>query len=422
MIKRITFFVLLFVCSLTFSQSSTNIDFESALNGNNWTWNNFNGGSAVSIVANPSATGVNTSANVAKITISQTGDPWAGAWTPGVGTFNLTVSNAVIKIMVYKSVISDIHFKVETSSGTNVEIAMANTVTNQWEEITFDFSSLVDFMNATKLVIMPDWRSTRSQDDIVYFDNITFSMGTAPSSPTMAAPTPPSRSSSDVISIFSDAYTNVSGTDFNPNWGQSTVTTQVTIGGNNTLKYAGLNYQGTQFTAQNVSAMTHLHLDYWTTDGTGLDWYLINSLAGAGEKFVSITPIVKDTWKSLDIPLTDYTNQTFSLADVFQFKAVGNGTFYLDNIYFYKQAVAGINDLDVTKFNVYPNPSENQLRIKSLNKIDKVEIFNLLGQRVIIKHSLKNEVSIDISHLSKGVYIVRASVEGKIAVRKIVKK
>ncbi|MCF6213828.1 MAG: hypothetical protein L3J45_07385, partial [Flavobacteriaceae bacterium] len=365
MIKKSTFFVLLFVCSLTFSQSSTHIDFESALNGNNWIWTNFNGGSAVSIVANPSATGINTSSNVAKITILQLGDLWAGAWTSDIGTFNLTVSNAVVKMMVYKSVISDVHLKIETATGTNVEIAVANTVTNQWEELTFDFSSLVDLMSATKLVVMPDWRNTRTQDDIVYFDNVSFSTGTSPSAPNTAAPTPPSRVSSDVISIFSDAYTNVTGTDFNPNWGQSTVTSQILIGGNNTLKYAGLNYQGTQFTPQDATAMTHLHLDYWTTDGTSLDWYLINSLGGAGEKFVSIAPLVKDTWKSLDISLADYTNQTFSLADIFQFKAVGNGTFYLDNIYFYKQAVAGINDLDVTKFNVYPNPVGNQLKIKS---------------------------------------------------------
>jgi hypothetical protein len=63
--------------------------------------------------------------------------------------------------------------------------------------------------------------------------------------PATAAPTPPARNTTDYISIFSDAYTNLAGTDFFPNWGQSTVVTDVTIVGNNTKKYANLNYEGT---------------------------------------------------------------------------------------------------------------------------------------------------------------------------------
>ena len=41
---------------------------------------------------------------------------------------------------------------------------------------------------------------------------------------------------SNVISIYSDAYSNVSGTDLNPNWGQATVVTDEIINGNNVLK------------------------------------------------------------------------------------------------------------------------------------------------------------------------------------------
>jgi hypothetical protein len=60
--------------------------------------------------------------------------------------------------------------------------------------------------------------------------------------PTTSAPTPPTRSTAKVISIFSDAYTNVSGTDFSPWWGQSTVVSTIQVGTDNVLKYATLNY------------------------------------------------------------------------------------------------------------------------------------------------------------------------------------
>ena len=44
---------------------------------------------------------------------------------------------------------------------------------------------------------------------------------TAILAPLESASTQPARDAVDVISIFSDKYTDVAGTDFNPNWGQS---------------------------------------------------------------------------------------------------------------------------------------------------------------------------------------------------------
>ena len=50
-------------------------------------------------------------------------------------------------------------------------------------------------------------------------------------------PNSPTRNAADVISLFSDTYTNVSGTDWFPNWGQATVVSDVTIYGNTIKKY-----------------------------------------------------------------------------------------------------------------------------------------------------------------------------------------
>jgi len=95
--------------------------------------------------------------------------------------------------------------------------------------------------------------------------------------PLDAAPAPPVRAASDVISIFSGAYTNVAGTDFNPNWGQSTISTIVDIAGNPTIKYSNLNYQGTQFgSTVNASTFTFLHIDLWTLDATSVSVFPIS--------------------------------------------------------------------------------------------------------------------------------------------------
>lgn len=153
--------------------------------------------------------------------------------------------------------------------------------------------------------------------------------------PTTAAATP-TISSAKVISIFSDAYTNVSGTNFNPGWGQSTAVSTVMIENNATLKYVNLNYQGTEFGSDvNASNLKYLHVDVWSPNETSLKFYPISR--STGEKFVELTPLNLNAWNSYDIPLSDFTTQGLSMADLFQFKVVGSGgkIVYLDNLYFY---------------------------------------------------------------------------------------
>ncbi len=163
-------------------------------------------------------------------------------------------------------------------------------------------------------------------------DNIYFyQKPTIPTTPTTAAPTP-TVASSKVISIFSDAYTNVAGSDLNPNWGQNTVVSQVPIAGNNTLKYLNLDYQGLQLgSSQNVSGMTHLHIDYYTANSTALNTYLIST--GPVEKAKALSVPNTSGWVSLEIPLSNFS--PVKLADIIQFKFDGNGEIYFDNIYFH---------------------------------------------------------------------------------------
>lgn len=156
--------------------------------------------------------------------------------------------------------------------------------------------------------------------------------------PTVAAPTPPVRNSSDVISLFSGAYTDLAGTDWFPNWGQSTVVTDVSIAGNPTKKYTNFNYQGVQFlnaVDADAAGMTKLHIDIWTPNVTTFDVYPIQPGQPEAAKSLSPTPLI---WNSYDIDLA--TIGTMPLDSIIQFKFVstpfGGTNVWLDNIYFYK--------------------------------------------------------------------------------------
>jgi hypothetical protein len=161
-----------------------------------------------------------------------------------------------------------------------------------------------------------------------------------------AAPTPPARNASDVVSVFSNAYTDISNTDFFPNWGQGTAFEQVTLG-TAALHYSNLDYEGINLVAGgnppgiDVSTMTKLHFDIWTPDVSSFSIYLI----AGGENAVTVTPTLSG-WNSYDIDLTQYSNAGRTLNNVIQIKIEKPGfayhaevnSVYLDNIYFWKPA------------------------------------------------------------------------------------
>jgi len=158
--------------------------------------------------------------------------------------------------------------------------------------------------------------------------------------PLKNAPTQPVRDVANVISIFSDAYANIEGTDFYPNWGQATTYNQIALNGNNIIQYGNLNYQGVQFGATvDASQMEFLHIDVWTADeNMSLDIFPIS--IATGEKSVQKNPVAGQ-WNSYNIPLSEFTSQGLSIGDIHQFKFVGTPagkTIFIDNIYFYKVA------------------------------------------------------------------------------------
>lgn len=160
--------------------------------------------------------------------------------------------------------------------------------------------------------------------------------------PQIVAPTP-QISSQQVISLFSDSYSNIVNIDYNPNWQQSTQVTQIDIAGNSILKYAGLNYQGTDFgdNKQDVTTMDSVHLDYWTYNSTALKFFLVSP---GPKETPFIIDVQQQSWQSLIIPLNTFSN--VDLTDIFQLKVEGNGTVYLDNIYFSSNTVT-VTDADM---------------------------------------------------------------------------
>lgn len=416
-------------------------------------WNYFENGSnsaGVTFVANPFPGGINSSATVAKFTAAADGGEWSGCESifGTLGKWKFDGSNpTTVTVDVYKTTLSPVHLKFTSSNatgqGTVFVASQVPSAVNEWVTLTYvvDFATTggennADNNNGTNQVVLHvDQVVGRAENHDVYFDNIKFTatkladpvLPPEPAlPPTVAAPVP-TASASEVLSIFSEAYTNLAGTNFNPSWGQTTKESEVLIAGNNTLKYEVFNYQGTNLgstdgTNQDLSTMKYMHLDYWTSDASlPLDVFLISKTTG--EKAYTCSPLTKDSWVSVEIPLSYYTGLGLGITDIYQLKMVGNGTLYLDNIYFSSGSITALDHLNASKNNavVYPNPAVNNLYIKSKTVLSKVEIYNAVGTQV--KQYGNVLQSVNVNDLKTGIYVIRLTdVNGKTVTSKFIKK
>ncbi|MBP4137715.1 hypothetical protein [Flavobacterium geliluteum] len=239
--------------------------------------------------------------------------------------------------------------------------------------------------------------------------------------PTASAPIQPTRQVGDVISIYSAKYTNLAGTNFYPNWGQSTTYSEFDLNGDKILNYINLNYEGIALadnTSIDVSGMDFIHMDVWTADLPKLEIFLISKTNGE-------RPVIKDLianeWTSIDIPISAFTSQSgFTVADIFQLKLVGNPAgkgVFIDNIYFYKtpsQAIelpldfesgtltyawSGFGDANfgAIPVSVVTNPDKTGANVS--NKVVKIE--KLSGAQVWAGASLDLENAIDYTKGNK---------------------
>lgn len=79
-------------------------------------------------------------------------------------------------------------------------------------------------------------------------------------------------------------------------------------------------------------------------------------------------------------------------------------------------------NLDQETVNYYPNPVNSTLYLQANSPIENVEIYNLLGQKVINLQPNSNETNIDMSHLQTDVYMMRVTTNGKTESFRIMKK
>ena len=363
--KKITLLITLLITSFVFSQQVVIENFDTTPAA--YTFAGFEKLGSASIATDPAAAG--TRGNNFKMVSSSTGNPWQGAEIILSGSKIRLTTDKTMKVDVYATQAFTMLGKVELGGATAPISATpaSYTTPNQWQTLTFTFNTSSDGTGIAngdyaKIVFFPGRNAANTgwatpANFTVYVDNITGvkAIAAPDPAPTTAAPTPPVRNAVDVISLFSNAYTNIAIDTWSAPYDDSSVT-DVQVVGNDAKKILFSNFLGVQFTGAgkhiDATPMTNFHIDLWTATPTldkSFNLKFSNWGGGAGEANAiqfstnnasnpSLPNPNPGTWISLDIPLSKMAGARNDLAE-FLITSGGPGslgTVYVDNIYFWR--------------------------------------------------------------------------------------
>jgi hypothetical protein len=225
-------------------------------------------------------------------------------------------------------------------SRQQIFIREADVVADSW--MSFDFPLTLPNRDNLGLIIYENINFATL--DNFYLDNVYF-YG-EPTGPTDAPDAPTEDEvANNVISVFSDEYTDVANDGLN-NFASGSILSVETIASNEVLKYSNLDFTGLEFLGANIidaTATTTLHLDIWSPDANELKIKLVDfgpdGAFGGGddtEHEINFGPTATGEWVAYDIPLSDFVGlaSTEHLAQIILVNAPV-GTLFVDNLYFY---------------------------------------------------------------------------------------
>lgn len=146
------------------------VDFESATL--NYTFNDF-GNAFGSVVDNPDATGLNTSAKVGRMEKANGAEVWAGSFLELPNAIDFSAGTTFkVKVWSPKSGAA-VRLKVENATDPNIffELDATTTTSNAWEELTWDFSPIDQANSYHKVVLFFDFGNP-GDGSVYFFDDI----------------------------------------------------------------------------------------------------------------------------------------------------------------------------------------------------------------------------------------------------------
>ncbi|MBT8266853.1 MAG: T9SS type A sorting domain-containing protein [Bacteroidia bacterium] len=457
--KKITLLILLLAVSFGFAQQQIyNLTFEPGTDGSNPAyWNVFESDTpAVEVVTNPDPDGVNNdpSTNVLKLNVLTANACYAGAETQHatIGTWYLetgVMSNETISLMINKSSIGRIGVKfVNATNGTIFELtSQTNTLINEWELMTWDISAFIgsaENNNIDQLVLFSDFTCgdpDRTSDTVTYIDNITWgAFKTAdPVLPTC----------SDGIQNGDETGVDCGGSSCSPcetfPFDFETPTPFVGADGASFSIIDDVGNMVGQLEAVNAQNYSNAQIITESLDFSGTPKGF--SMRVKGDRAIPILFKVEQNgnpsvsyensqnytnvgaWETLIFDFTGETSTGVLNKTVLFFDILGAASglpsddiFLFDDIIFGDLGTLGIATFEINEFKVFPNPTQHIWNVRSVQNIEDIQIFDMLGKQVMMLQPNSSEVEINSSLLPGGIYFARIRSVNGTSIMKLVKE
>ncbi len=363
------------------------------------------GNSTYSIISNPNASGLNTSATV--LGTVHGNETWAGLFFDVTNKLNFT-TDTVIQIMVWAPAIGTMRLKLEDKTNGTVfwEADQAVTVASQWTQLTWDLSGVGTLYD--RVVLFPGWGTTSGT---YYVDNIQQGYGIA--SPQVALPIDFELNPPTFTTFGNSTYsviTNPDATGLN----QSATVLQ-TVHGNET--WAGLFVDLTN--KLNFSVDTIIRVMVWAPSTGTMRLKLEDKTNGTVFWEADQAVTVASQWTQLIWDLSG-VGTLYDKVVLFPGWGVTSGTFYLDNIEQGTASGIGMEEGLANAVTLAPNPANDLLNIALNAENGHFTLATLTGQTVASGLLTNGQNSVSTASFANGMYLVHVSSDAGNTVQKLV--
>ena len=429
-------------------------------------WYTFdNNPAAAEVVDNPNLNGTNpSSTKVLKVVVGPSNAFYAGvnnAWDEGVfGTWEIDMgvaNNLSLSMDVHKNYVGTVGIKMGTvGQGTTFQITnqnVGNTVVDEWQTLTWDLSGINpngDLTNISQMVVFVDWTEglpDRAENSTIYIDNIKFNAnkltdappvdscengvqdndetgidcgGSCNACPTNAAiiiedfeGTPPQIATDNglgSVSIVSDPETGGTHSEV-----LKIVTSSTAVQWQNAQVFLQDDY------IHLISSNKVVTAEVYSTSAFHMLAKVVDAVGGTlADESATDDYHSGSGWETLTFDFANPKDNTPVAAYIYGrilFFPMWNGngwnnsavsTTYVDNITALSSATASLENNNLFDTKVYPNPTSDTWIISTPNNIiTSVEVFNLLGKRVVLQDNNSTDLTISAQGLTSGIYIAR---------------
>ena len=447
--KKITLLLtMLFTAFIYQAQGQMLFDFETnTTSGGFGSW----GSAAFTQIANPDASGINTSANVGEFSHDGTGG-FVGIESDGsFDNINFNTTPTIkLKVWVDEPVAFICKLQNNPDWGQNTELTyqISQAETSQWIELSFNFSN-VTATNFNRIVLYFDGANSipSGAGHKYYFDDIE-------KSSVLLSPT-----CTDGIQNGDETDIDCGGTTCNPcpqkltnfNFNFDT-DTPLQAAESATFNDDAINTvtDGINSSA-NVGEITGINASWWSQlryqFDDGIDLSTLDrgfSVKVKGPRALAVTIKIEGSeehaeianyttagvWQTLTFDFSAYSSTSntkicmfFGIQeDATAFPDANDNVFQIDDYVFGAFASLGVEDLKIEGLSVYPNPTTNSWNVSTNNvRIDSINVFNILGKRVISLKPNTMSATIDATNLTTGIYITKIRTELGTETKKLMK-